>query len=264
MTKATIAFYISLLASVQMPVSSFGFPPRSIVSQLHNNNAYIHHNRHLISNSRHDDRSTLKFPKRSTSLQSTQSSSSSSIADIEEITTFASNNGLTLSFTTFGPGYRGVAASKSSPDDILGYIEGFIRPAGKILHADKMEIFKSSLLSARRDPANAEFRGGGTFLGPGLLIAYVCLLHGKECGCEKVEFLAIDDAEFQHKRLVRYYRTAGFEEVRYVGEELKDIPDRLVWGGCGTLMTESIDKVLEKWTRIIRGSQTTKGKEEIE
>ena len=181
------------------------------------------------------------------------SSTTSSIADIEEITTFANNNGVELQFTTKGPGYRGVAIPPNNPDNILGYIEGFIRPSGKILHADKMEIFKIALNSARRNEDT--FSGGGTFLGPGLLIAYVCLLHGKESGCVDVEFLAIDDAELQHKRLVRYYKTAGFSEVRYVGEELKDIPDRLVWGGCGTLMTEKIDLILEKWTRIIRGAK---------
>lgn len=179
------------------------------------------------------------------------------IADIEEITTFATNNGIDLSFTTSGPGYRGVAVSTTDPENILGYIEGFIRPSGKILHADKMEIFKSALNSARRE--EQAFSGGGTFLGPGLLIACVCLLHGKESGCQMVEFLAIDDAEFQHKRLIRYYKTAGFREVRYVGEELKDIPDRLVWGGCGTLMTENIDSVLRKWTRIIRGAEGRMG-----
>ena len=181
------------------------------------------------------------------------SSTTSSIADIEEITTFANNNGVELQFTTKGPGYRGVAIPPNNPDNILGYIEGFIRPSGKILHADKMEIFKIALNSARRNEGT--FSGGGTCLGPGLLIAYVCLLHGKESGCVDVEFLAIDDAELQHKRLVRYYKTAGFSEVRYVGEELKDIPDRLVWGGCGTLMTEKIDLILEKWTRIIRGAK---------
>lgn len=195
---------------------------------------------------------------RLTALSSTSNNvEDTTIADIEEITTFASDNGVDLQFTTSGPGYRGVAVSKNDPENILGYIEGFIRPSGKILHADKMEIFKNALFSARREEQT--FSGGGTFLGPGLLIAFVCLLHGKESGCETIEFLAIDDADFQHKRLMRYYRTAGFREVRYVGEELKDIPDRLVWGGCGTLMTESIDPVLAKWTRIIR-----KGRAEME
>ena len=198
-------------------------------------------------------------------LSSTSSSSdvsadtTTTIADIEEITTFASNNGIELQFKTIGPGYRGVAVAKNDPENILRYIEGFIRPAGKILHADKMEIFKGALSTARK--REEAFSGGGTFLGPGLLIAFVCLLHGKESGCTKCEFLAIDDAEFQHKRLVRYYKTAGFEEVRYVGEELKDIGDRLVWGGCGTLMTNELDYILEKWTRIIRGAKGRMEKE---
>mmetsp|Transcript_7890 Transcript_7890/g.12660 ORF Transcript_7890/g.12660 Transcript_7890/m.12660 type:complete len:255 (-) Transcript_7890:632-1396(-) len=198
----------------------------------------------------------LILPPSSSSLSSTTTTNNdiedTTIADIEEITSFASANGVDLSFTTKGPGYRGVALEKNDPENILGYIEGFIRPAGKILHADKMEIFKGALNSARREERG--FSGGGTFLGPGLLIAFVCLLHGRENGCEQLEFLAIDDAEFQHKRLKRYYKTAGFQEVRYVGEELKDIPDRLVWGGCGTLMTNGIDDTLRKWTRIIRGA----------
>jgi len=170
----------------------------------------------------------------------TETAASASIADIGEITDFASKNGIELRFTTRGPGYRCVAASKADPENVLGYVEGFIRPTGGILHADKMEIFKKG--------------GGGTFLGPGLLVAFVCFLHGKDCGCKTAEFLAIDDAEYQHKRLIRYYRMMGFREVRYVGEEIRDIPDRLVWGGVGTLMTEDIDAVLTKWTRIIRSS----------
>ena len=192
-------------------------------------------------------------------MSSTSDDATATIADIEEITTFASNNGVDLQFTTSGPGYRGVALAKNDPENILGYIEGFIRPGGKILHADKMEIFKSATNDARREEGS--FSGGGTFLGPGLLIAFVCLLHGKESGCETTEFLAIDDAEFQHKRLIRYYKTAGFDEVRYVGEELKDIPDRLVWGGVGTLMREDIGKILIKWTKIIRGAKKRMEKE---
>jgi hypothetical protein len=183
----------------------------------------------------------------------TTTTTAKAIADIGEITDFASRNGIELKFTTRGPGYRCVAASKADPENVLGYIDGFVRPMGRILHADKMEIFKGAINAARREEGG-EYDGGGTFLGPGLLIAYVCFLHGRECGCATAEFLAIDDAEFQHRRLIRYYKMMGFREVRYVGEELGDIPDRLVWGGCGTLMTEDINVILTKWTRIIRRS----------
>ena len=65
------------------------------------------------------------------------------------------------------------------------------------------------------------------------------------------EFLAIDDEEFQHKRLVRYYRRVGFRVVKYVGDDFQDIPARLVWGGCGTLMEENIDVLIQKWSALL-------------
>ena len=69
-------------------------------------------------------------------MMSADVESETTIADIEEITTFASKNGVDLKFTTNPTrGYRGVAVSKKDPENILGYIEGFIRPAGKVLHA---------------------------------------------------------------------------------------------------------------------------------
>mmetsp|Transcript_42695 Transcript_42695/g.72822 ORF Transcript_42695/g.72822 Transcript_42695/m.72822 type:complete len:247 (-) Transcript_42695:256-996(-) len=236
---------LCLIASVALPTATAFGPPQLLSTTA---------KRPSSSSSRHPSPRNTRLP--SSSLSSS-SSDDTDIATIEEITSFATTNGVELSFKTTGPGYRGVAVSKSDPENILGYIEGFIRPSGRILHADKMEIFKSALFEARREEET--FTGGGTFLGPGLLIAFVCLLHGKESGCEMCEFLAIDDADFQHKRLKRYYRVAGFEEVRYVGEELKDIPDRLVWGGCGTLMTNNIDYILKKWTRIIRGAARRSG-----
>ncbi|KAL3816788.1 hypothetical protein ACHAXA_001526 [Cyclostephanos tholiformis] len=239
-TKPSAAFLVCLLmAALERTACAFIIPTTK---------ASRHNRRHQRGGSVGGAATT------STTTTTTAWSTATAIAEIDEITDFACRNGIELKFTTRGPGYRCVAASKSDPENVLGYVEGFIRPTGRILHADKMEIFKSAINSARRSE-EGEFDGGGSFLGPGLLIAYVCLLHGRECGCETAEFLAIDDAEYQHKRLIRYYRMAGFREVRYVGEELKDIPDRLVWGGCGTLMTEDIDLILTKWTRIIRRSK---------
>jgi hypothetical protein len=50
-------------------------------------------------------------------------------------------------------------------------------------------------------------------------------------GCKRAELLAIYDFEDQHKRLVRYYKIAGFTALREVGDELSSVNDRLVWGG---------------------------------
>jgi hypothetical protein len=66
------------------------------------------------------------------------------------------------------------------------------------------------------------------------------------------EFLAIDDETFQHKRLVRFFKRAGFRVIRYVGEDLSNVPDRLVWGGCGTLMNREIEILLSQWSKTLQ------------
>lgn len=186
------------------------------------------------------------------------SSSSSSWWTQAQLEDYASNQGVVLSLTTLGPGYRAVARSKHNKTQILGYIEGFVRPTGRLLHVDKMEVFRAMVKRARQENPD-EFRGGGTVLGVGLLIGYLCMLHGDAQGCRTAEFLAIDDEDFQHKRLVRYYKQAGFDFVKYVGDDFAGIPDRLVWGGCGTLLRKDIPFLLESWTRLMQKSLEDKG-----
>jgi hypothetical protein len=162
---------------------------------------------------------------------------------------YASKEGVILSLSTLGPSYRALARAKHNETQILGYCEGFLRPGGGVLHLDKMEVFKRMIKTASIENPG-EFRGGGTLLGVGQLLGYLCLLHGKENGYTTGEFLAIDDEEKQHRKLVQYYKRSGFKIIKYVGEGFSDIPDRLVWGGRGTLMREEIDVLLESWTRV--------------
>jgi hypothetical protein len=193
------------------------------------------------------------------------SSSSSSNTDVscdtvkaavwtrERLEEYASRQGVVLSLTTLGPGYRALARSKHNTTQIMGYVEGFVRPGNKLLHLDKMEVFRKIIKTARVENPD-EFKGGGTILGVGLLLGYLCLLHGQEQGCSIAEFLAIDDEDFQHKRLVRYYTSSGFDVIKYVGDDFRDIPDRMVWGGCGTLLRQEIPFLLNKWTRLMERS----------
>jgi hypothetical protein len=168
----------------------------------------------------------------------------------DDVEQYAEERGVIISFTTLGPGYRAVARAKHDESMILGYVEGFVRPTGNILHLDKMEVFKPMVERVKRQqPDSLDF--GGISFAIGLLMGYMCLLHGKEKGCNIGEFLAIDDEEFQHKRLVRYYKRVGFRVVKYVGEDITNIPDRLIWGGCGTLMKEDIDVLLRKWAKLL-------------
>jgi len=158
-----------------------------------------------------------------------------------------------ISFTTLGPVYRAVARAKHDESIVLGYVEGFLRPTQpRILHLDSMVIFQPVVEKVRKThPGTLNF--GGVNIGLGLLMGYRCLLYASEPaqGPRTIaEFLAIDDEDFQHKRLVRYYRYAGFKIVKYVGDGPMDIPDRLVWGGCGTLMTQDIPSLMARWTSL--------------
>jgi len=113
---------------------------------------------------------------------------------------------------------------------------------------DKMEVFKKAIQQAREE--NPAFTNGGTIFGIGMLIGVLSVRHGLEEGCNIAEFLAIDDGERQHKRLVRHYRRLGLNVVRYVGEDVKDIPDRMIWGGVGTLMNSDLKTLLGRYTSV--------------
>ncbi|CAB9504781.1 expressed unknown protein [Seminavis robusta] len=194
-------------------------------------------------------------------LHATKSDDSSSATTtttpwtLEQLQEHALQEGVELSISTLGPGFRTVARSTHNSSAILGYGEGFVRPNGDILHLDKMEVFSKMVKQARRD--NPDFRGGGNTFGVGLLFGYQCLLHGAEQGCKIAEFLAIDDEDFQHRRLVRFYSRSGFEVIKYIGDDFQDIPARMVWGGCGTLMRANIDDLLPLWTQILSKSKST-------
>lgn len=171
-----------------------------------------------------------------------------SIISSEEIIEYASNEEVIISLSTFGPGYRAIARPKHNTTQILGYCSGFIRPGGKILHLDEMRVFKKALQIAREE--NPKFVGGGTVFGVGLLLGCLCFRYGIDNGCEIGEFLAIDDGVTQHTRLVRHYKRLGLKVIRYVGEDISNIPDRLIWGGCGTLMNNNLKETLRKYNYV--------------
>jgi hypothetical protein len=171
---------------------------------------------------------------------------------MEELEDYTKEVGVVLTWSTLGPGYRVVARASYDESLILGYVEGFIRPSGRILHLDKMEIFQPMIKKARNESPSEILNFGGIGFGLGMVMGYRCLLHGDDQGCKTAEFLAIDDEEFQHKRLVRYYQQVGFRIIKYVGDDFRDIPDRMVWGGCGTLMREDMNILSQKWTRLLQ------------
>jgi hypothetical protein len=113
----------------------------------------------------------------SSSTDSKKSSGSSSeYWSLDELEDYAREEGVILTWSTMGPGFRSVARSTHNESKVLGYAEGFIRPTGKILHMDKMEMFQPVVDTCKKE--NPDFRGGGTILGVGLMFAYQCVLYG--------------------------------------------------------------------------------------
>jgi len=175
----------------------------------------------------------------------------------QELTDFAEQQqGFKLSLSTLGPGFRVLARSTHNATEILGYLEGLCR--GKVLQIDKLIVFQTVVSRVRQ--SNPQFTGGGTPLGVGLYLAYLALLQGEEQGCTVAESLAIDDCDEQHRKYVRLYQTAGFEFVKYVGDDWKDIPDRLVWGGCGSLLAKEIASLKSFWTKLLEKSKARREK----
>jgi len=213
---------------------------------------------------------TQHYPSRSVTKDSTSRPSSSclfnSINDDvasspvaswtqEDVMDFATSQGINLTFSTLGPGYRVVARALHDSDVILGYCEGFVRPPPQqILHLDKMEVFRKKVQQASRESDTFQARSGSSF-GMGLLMGLVCVLHGQRQNCQQAEFLAIDDRPEQHRKLVQYYKRSGFEIIKYVGDDFQDIPDRLVWGGCGTLMRQDVATLVQSWSETLTKSR---------
>ena len=177
----------------------------------------------------------------------------------ESIQSASLKNGVFIKFENFGPSFKAEAFTTfggSRPEIYLGYCEGFIRPTfkhGTIMHIDSMVVYKSRVEAARsrsRDQGDSNFTIGSIF-GIGLNLGLSCLAHVydqlKPTVPLRCEFLAIDDDPEQHKTLVRYYRRLGLTDEKYVGDNIEDIPSRLVWGGRGTLFVGEVKTLLEKW-----------------
>ena len=175
---------------------------------------------------------------------------------LDDLQSYAQHQGVRISVSTLGPGFRAVARAAHNTSLVLGYIEGFGR--GRILHLDSMHVYGTSIQQAKAETTTNIISGGSSFLGIGLWLAYASVWHGHvQQSCRTAEFLAIDDAPRQHRRLVRTYQIAGFDTVRYVGDDFASIPDRLVWGGCGTLFRhDDLPHLLTQWTRLLTRRQT--------
>ncbi|CEM05293.1 unnamed protein product [Vitrella brassicaformis CCMP3155] len=159
---------------------------------------------------------------------------------------------------------RGTPRGLVDDENLIGYVDGFLdKVLLDVVHLDKVEI---------RHPAqqtlspNAGRWTVGSLYGLGFLLGGYVVLQAHQRGIKKAELLAIYDDPHMHDVLVRLYGRLGYHVVREVGEDLKDIPDRLVWGGIGTRMDADIDSLVRNFTpyarRLIREAKMDRKEEE--
>jgi len=197
--------------------------------------------------------------------------------------------GVRLETSFIGPFFRVSARPLEESGDspsILGVHEGLLLPLPglSLLHMDSVRVFETELSRprgrqkrGRQPPGEAEAGDAGQsagesagaaesrqnlrrMFGLSVLLGAVGVLHARNLGCEHAELLAIHDADFAHKRLVKFYTRLGFTAVRYVsGEKVQDVPDLLVWGGRGTLMRAPVADLVRRWTPTIlkQAAETT-------
>ena len=94
---------------------------------------------------RHDEPFSVLLSSSSSETTSTTTTTNGGLDALvwseDRLMEFANQEGLVLSLTTLGPGYRGVARAKHNTSIILGYCEGFLRPGEFFLYQEARPIF---------------------------------------------------------------------------------------------------------------------------
>jgi hypothetical protein len=186
----------------------------------------------------------------------------------DEVQSIAKRYGLEMRVSGYGLGVK-VELVDAERQTVLGDSYAFAQPNG-VLHWDSIQTRRLSGYYERRNAARrgsraeakadrGDAKGAVAFgiYGPSALMAAAMCAWVKESapfGCHTAEILAIDDDSRQHKVLVRFYKVVGLKPVRQVDEGFTSIPDRLLYGGCGTIMQVPTNKLAVSMARMLQGN----------
>lgn len=122
------------------------------------------------------------------------------------------------------------------PRTPTGYVSGIcLAPLLRRTHVERIELFVKRSTSTPRGTAKY------------LALAAACeALRRRSPHCY---FLAIDDGLYRHLKLVHYFERLGFQSVRRISS---GILERLLWGGCGTLMYGNLEVLARNWWADLR------------
>mmetsp|Transcript_41830 Transcript_41830/g.164027 ORF Transcript_41830/g.164027 Transcript_41830/m.164027 type:complete len:198 (-) Transcript_41830:2316-2909(-) len=173
--------------------------------------------------------------RRMTGVCRASASEELTFADLEGA---AARRGFQITDRSAGPllAFDAVAEGKR-----IGFSTGYVVPGLKRLHIEGMKVGENAS------------KGGSLLDANAAKILVLCLIvRAAEMRATDIYGLAIKDEEEQHRRLSNYIqRMTGAVALREVGASIKDVPDRVVWGGEGTIFRASVSELLQKWAPII-------------
>lgn len=116
----------------------------------------------------------------------------SPIPTMSDIVESSKLQNLHLQVKTLGPFFRVVGLNLQNEKQELGRAEGVMRPwiDGKVLHLDSMRMNKATIGIDKK-----------SIFGLGLFVGAAAIRHGYDCGCTKVELLAINDSDLYHSKV---------------------------------------------------------------
>lgn len=148
---------------------------------------------------------------------------------VQQVAEAACERGMELKDESMGPV---LTLDLYREGDLQAYISGAVLPK-KRLH---IEAYK----------ALSRENGALLDVSPGMLVFIGALAFGAAHGCTEVYGLAINDEPKQHERLLRYLKRFGGIEVKKISMRLKDVPNRLLYGGVGMIVKGDIAAMLER------------------
>nr|YP_002049421.1 hypothetical protein PCC_0797 [Paulinella chromatophora]ACB43211.1 hypothetical protein PCC_0797 [Paulinella chromatophora] len=127
-------------------------------------------------------------------------------------------------------------AREYHPSILLGSIKGWAYPTESGLQLDTLRI-----------------QGNYTYGVSNLLWAAIFAWARESTPCCSARLLAIYDEDYQHRRLIRYFKRIGFRSKRVLKSSIVDLPLLLIWGGPGLIMQVDCTTALErceKWLEV--------------
>lgn len=157
------------------------------------------------------------------------------VLTVDEVMSVAERQGFRVEKFMSGPVLK---LDLFKEEDILtAYITGCVLPNGR-LHIESYKAMKKE-------------DGALLSVTPGMLVFMGALAFGCAQGCKEVYGLAIRDENRQHRRLRRYLKRFGGVEVKQLTAKVAHIPEKLLYGGEGTIIKGNIEKMLKRSKRML-------------